>query len=226
MLDIKQFVHFPNAVGDARRHRGSDPQAQLNPESFREAGLQGAHEAVGRAHVTLADFKVRDQLRIAASGALPATLVESELFGHRRGAFTGAVQDRAGWLEACPAHGTVFLDEIGELEPALQVKLLRVLQERTFHRIGDTRERRFSGKLIAATNRDLAAEIQAGRFREDLYYRLCADVIESRRRRCRDSSARRRTTSATCCACWPRAWRERRRRRRWPRRPSGGSCGT
>ena len=111
--------------------------------------------------------------------ALPATLVESELFGHRRGAFTGAVQDRAGWLESCPAHGTVFLDEIGELEPALQVKLLRVLQERTFHRIGDTRERRFAGKLIAATNRDLATEIQAGRFREDLYYRLCADVIET-----------------------------------------------
>ena len=111
--------------------------------------------------------------------ALPATLVESELFGHRRGAFTGAVQDRAGWLETCPALGTVFLDEIGELEPAIQVKLLRVLQARTFHRIGETRERPFRGKLVAATNRDLALEIEAGRFREDLFYRLCGDVIET-----------------------------------------------
>jgi hypothetical protein len=111
--------------------------------------------------------------------ALPATLVESELFGHRRGAFTGAAQDRAGWLETCPALGTVFLDEIGELEPALQVKLLRVLQARTFHRLGDTRARPFRGKLIAATNRDLAVEIDAGRFREDLFYRLCGDVIET-----------------------------------------------
>jgi transcriptional regulator with AAA-type ATPase domain len=110
---------------------------------------------------------------------LPATLVESELFGHRRGAFIGAVQDRAGWLETCPALGTVFLDEIGELEPALQVKLLRVLQARAFHRIGETRARSFGGKLIAATNRNLALEIDAGRFREDLFHRLCDDVIET-----------------------------------------------
>lgn len=109
--------------------------------------------------------------------ALPTTLVESELFGHHRGAFTGATQDRRGWLEVCPAAGTVFLDEIGEIDPAVQVKLLRVIQERTFHRLGETRARRFEGKLIAATNRDLPAEIAAGRFREDLYYRLCADVI-------------------------------------------------
>jgi transcriptional regulator with GAF, ATPase, and Fis domain len=73
----------------------------------------------------------------------------------------------------------VFLDEVAEIEPSIQVKLLRVLQARTFQRIGETRERQFRGKLIAATNRDLAAEIQAGRFREDFYYRLCADVIET-----------------------------------------------
>jgi transcriptional regulator with AAA-type ATPase domain len=109
--------------------------------------------------------------------ALPSTLVESELFGHCRGTFTGAVQDREGWLEVCPRSGTVFLDEVGEIDLVLQVKLLRVIQERTFHRLGDTQVRRFGGKLIAATNRDLAAEIAAGRFREDLYYRLCADVI-------------------------------------------------
>jgi hypothetical protein len=111
--------------------------------------------------------------------ALSPTLVESELFGHRRGAFTGAVQDRVGWFEACPPLGTVFLDEIGEVDGAIQVKLLRVLQTRTFQRLGETEGRAFQGKLIAATNRDLAAAIAAGRFREDFYYRLCADVIRT-----------------------------------------------
>jgi len=109
--------------------------------------------------------------------ALSPTLIESELFGHRRGAFTGAVQDRAGWLEVCPPLGTVFLDEIGELDSAIQVKLLRVLHSRTFQRLGDTRDRPFQGKLVAATNRELAHEIQARRFREDFYYRLCSDLI-------------------------------------------------
>ncbi len=111
--------------------------------------------------------------------ALPVTLIESELFGHRRGTFTGAIQDRAGWLEVCPPLGTVFLDEIGEIDASIQVKLLRVLQERTFQRLGDTHDRHFRGKIVAATNRDLAAEMQAGRFRQDFYYRLCADVIQT-----------------------------------------------
>ena len=109
--------------------------------------------------------------------ALSPTLIESELFGHRKGAFTGAVQDRVGWLEACPRFGAVLLDEVGEIDAAVQVKLLRVLQTREFSRIGETAGRAFEGKLIAATNRDLAAEMRAGRFREDLYYRLCADLI-------------------------------------------------
>jgi len=111
--------------------------------------------------------------------ALSPTLVESELFGHRRGAFTGALEDRAGWLESCGPDGTVFLDEIGELDPLLQVKLLRVLQSRSFQRVGETRERVFEGKIVAATNRDLSTEIAAGRFRRDLYYRLCADLIHT-----------------------------------------------
>jgi len=111
--------------------------------------------------------------------SLAPSLIESELFGHRRGAFTGALDDRAGWLEACGARGCVFLDEIGELAPELQVKLLRVLQQRTFQRIGETRDRHFAGKIIAATHRDLAQDIESGRFREDLYYRLCADSIRT-----------------------------------------------
>jgi len=121
--------------------------------------------------------------------ALSPTLIESELFGHRRGAFTGALQDRAGWFEVCPPLGTVFLDEIGEIEAAIQVKLLRVIETRIFQRIGDTRERRFPGKIISATNRDLAGDIRAGRFREDLYYRLCSDriVTPTLRRRLSDS---------------------------------------
>lgn len=109
--------------------------------------------------------------------ALSPTLIESELFGHCRGAFTGAVADRAGWLEVCPPHGTVFLDEIGELDAAIQVKLLRVLQVRAFQRLGETATRRFAGKIIAATNRNLAEELEAGRFRQDFYYRLCSDLI-------------------------------------------------
>jgi len=109
--------------------------------------------------------------------ALPATLMESELFGHRRGAFTGALEDRKGWLEICPPFGSVFLDELGDLELALQVKLLRVIETRTFHPVGGTASRQFQGKLIAATNRHLATDMQQGRFREDLYYRLCSDVI-------------------------------------------------
>ncbi len=105
--------------------------------------------------------------------ALSESLVESELFGHRRGSFTGAVGDRKGWLETCPASGSVFLDELGELDQSIQVKLLRVIETRTFHPVGDTASLPFHGKLIAATNRDLATST----FRQDLYYRLCSDQI-------------------------------------------------
>ncbi|MCW5965657.1 MAG: sigma-54-dependent Fis family transcriptional regulator [Bryobacterales bacterium] len=111
--------------------------------------------------------------------ALSSALVESELFGHRRGSFTGALQDRKGWLEACAPLGAVFLDEIGELAPEIQVKLLRVIEGRSFTPVGDTVARRFVGKLLAATNRDLSKEIRDGRFREDLYYRLCSDLIRT-----------------------------------------------
>lgn len=109
--------------------------------------------------------------------ALSPTLIESELFGHHRGAFTGAVEERIGWLESCSPHGAVFLDEIGELDAVMQVKLLRVVQQRTYSRLGETKERRFHGKIISATNRNLFDEINAGRFREDFYFRLCSDRI-------------------------------------------------
>ena len=110
--------------------------------------------------------------------ALSPALIESELFGHRRGAFTGAVGDRKGYLESCPPNGSIFLDELGEMDFGLQAKLLRVLETRTFQPVGDVVSRKFEGKLIAATNRELGAEIVKGNFREDLYYRLCADRVE------------------------------------------------
>src|SRR5690348_9691628 len=118
-----------------------------------------------------------EQFHALNLSALSPTLIESELFGHRRGAFTGALEDRIGWLETCQPLGTVFLDEIGELDPAIQVKLLRVLQTRTFQRLGDTKTRQFRGKIIAATNRDLAREMGDRRFRQDFYYRICSDLI-------------------------------------------------
>jgi DNA-binding NtrC family response regulator len=109
--------------------------------------------------------------------ALAPTLIESELFGHKKGAFTGALADRDGWLKGRSECGAVFLDEIGELDGAIQVKLLRVLESRRFQRLGDMETLDFQGKIIAATNRDLGAEMHAGRFRHDLYYRLCADQV-------------------------------------------------
>lgn len=110
-------------------------------------------------------------------GALPDELLESELFGHRKGAFTGAVNDHTGLFERADG-GTVFLDEIGEVSQAFQVKLLRVLQEGEIRPVGATRTRKIDVRVIAATNRDLEQEVREGRFRKDLYFRLAAMTIQ------------------------------------------------
>ena len=109
--------------------------------------------------------------------ALPESLLESELFGHERGAFTGAVAAKQGLFEVADG-GTLFIDEIGELPGGLQAKLLRVLEDGSLRRIGSVQERRVSVRLLAATNRNLAKEVEAGRFREDLYYRINVMSLE------------------------------------------------
>ena len=109
-------------------------------------------------------------------GALAETLLESELFGHVRGSFTGAVADKKGLFEQANG-GTIFLDEIGETSPALQVKLLRVLQEGEVRPVGASRSAKVNARVLAATNRDLEEEVAARRFRQDLYYRLSAFII-------------------------------------------------
>jgi two-component system response regulator AtoC len=127
-------------------------------------------ELIARALHDLSNRKSGPYIRVNC-GALTESLLESELFGHVRGSFTSAVENRTGRFEA--AHtGSIFLDEINSTTAKLQVKLLRVLQEGEFERVGDTKTIRVETRIIAATNRDLVEEIAAGRFREDLYYRL------------------------------------------------------
>jgi DNA-binding NtrC family response regulator len=141
--------------------------------------------------------KRRDQPFVAVNcAALRGELLESELFGHEKGAFTGADRARAGRVETARG-GTLFLDEIGELPTELQAKLLRLLQEKEYERLGSDRTQRADVRLVAATNRDLGAAIRAGAFREDLYYRL--KVISIRIPPCANAPA------TSCCwriGCW------------------------
>jgi transcriptional regulator with GAF, ATPase, and Fis domain len=108
----------------------------------------------------------------------PDSLIESELFGHKKGAFTGAIETHEGAFERCSPHGAIFLDEIGEVAAEVQIKLLNVLQERRYTPVGSHESKRFEGRVIAATNRSLAELRSAGAFRHDFYYRLCSDVID------------------------------------------------
>lgn len=180
-----------------REYGGHRPKDQPSAQSNEIVGIGGAHrtlikqismvaptdstvliqgetgtgkELVAREIHKLSRRKEQALVRVNCA-SIPKELYESEFFGHARGAFTGAVKDRMGRFEA--AHGgTLFLDEIGEIPFELQSKLLRALQEKQFERVGEERTRRVDVRVVAATNRDLKAEVAAGRFREDLYYRL------------------------------------------------------
>jgi transcriptional regulator with PAS, ATPase and Fis domain len=127
-------------------------------------------ELIARLIHSLSDRRERPFIPVNC-GAIPETLFESEAFGHRAGAFTGAIRDKQGIFETA-SGGTLFLDEIGDLPRPLQAKCLRVLQENELRRVGDTRLSRIDVRLISATNRDLEREMKAGRFREDLFFRI------------------------------------------------------
>jgi len=147
-------------------------------------GKGQAAAALGRSAYIPFDLKSRkfdasflDVFISANISEYPETLVESELFGHKKGSFTGALENHSGLFGQTHPNGVLFLDEIGELDAPLQVKLLRVLQERVFSPVGSHEKKRFSGRLIAATNALLEEKVHAGSFRADLYHRLASDVI-------------------------------------------------
>jgi two-component system, NtrC family, response regulator len=172
--DLDKKYGFPNIVGESKaiqeilalvkRVAGSKATVLISGESGtgKELIARAIHQLSPRASKTFISVNC---------AALTETLLESELFGHERGAFTHAVAMRKGRFELADA-GTLFLDEVGEMSPALQVKVLRVLQEMEFERVGGTRTIKVDVRVVAATNKDLKEEVEAGSFREDLYYRL------------------------------------------------------
>lgn len=172
--EINSEHDFKDIVGQSRAVKQLLQQVELVAPTAASVLITGesgtGKELVARAIHESSDRNDRPLIRVNCA-AIPAELFESEFFGHVKGSFTGAVKDRAGRFELAD-KGTIFLDEVGEIPLALQSKLLRVLQEGQFERVGDERTKKVDVRLIAATNRNLQEEVEAGNFREDLYFRL------------------------------------------------------
>ena len=186
-LELSRFRHVPAILDDAPADDTADRIVGRSPamqEIYKAIGRVASRDVTvlitgesGTGKELIARALFHHSGRVAAPflaincAAIPETLLESELFGHDRGAFTGAERRRIGKFEQAD-HGTLFLDEIGDMSAATQAKLLRVLQEQSFERLGANETIRTDVQIIAATNKDLAAEVAAGRFRADLFYRL------------------------------------------------------
>ncbi len=172
--ELKKKYRPQNVVGESKKMTEVYSTIDLVSQSRATVLLRGesgtGKELVAKA-IHYASSRAQKAFVKVACAALPETLLESELFGHEKGAFTGAIASKKGRFEL--AHeGTLFLDEIGDVSPLIQVKLLRVLQEREFERVGSSETTRVDVRIIAATHKDLEKEVREGRFREDLYYRL------------------------------------------------------
>jgi two-component system response regulator AtoC len=171
---LNESFRLSNIIGRSRKITGIfqliKKVAPLNSTVLIEGESGTGKELIARAIHQISDRK-ENRFVALNCGAIPLTLLESELFGHEKGAFTGALQEKKGYFEVAD-KGTIFLDEISEMDLALQVKLLRVIQEKKFQRIGGTREISTDVRIIASTNRNLDQEILQNRFRKDLYYRI------------------------------------------------------
>ena len=187
MLELDRLRSSATRLSDFESVVGTDPRMQQIFEFARKVaqtdttvlitGESGTgKELMARALHQNSPREAQSFVAVACS-SLPETLIESELFGHEKGAFTGAISARRGRFEAAE-RGTIFLDEVGDMAPGLQIKLLRVLQERTFERLGSNQPRPIGARIIGATNRNLKELVAAGTFRLDLYYRLNTVEIE------------------------------------------------
>jgi two-component system response regulator HupR/HoxA len=172
--EVERRYSFDQLLGDSpamqRVFEVMDKVAQTDATVLVTGETGTGKDLVARA-IHYAGSRAKSRFLAQNCGALPETLLESELFGHKRGAFTGAHADKKGLFEICDG-GTIFLDEVGEMTPGMQVRLLRVLQDSEIRPLGGSETRTVDVRIIAATNRDLRKEVQQGRFREDLYYRL------------------------------------------------------
>jgi transcriptional regulator with GAF, ATPase, and Fis domain len=178
--EVNEALGHHNIIGASPGIRKVLQQIQLVAPTDASVLISGesgtGKELVARAIHENSPRKGRALIKVNC-GAIPENLFESEFFGHKRGAFTGAVQDRLGRFELADG-GTLFLDEIGEVPLAMQAKLLRVLQEQEIEPVGDSKTRKIDVRIVAATNRDLKKEAAAGRFRQDLFYRLSVFPLE------------------------------------------------